>query len=373
MKLNTRSRKIHALTNDLLRKSFFKDAKFVMFAYGGAMGNPGKVHVIKSDGSQYDGNYVWGSISEKKLVSKFSYLNEDFNDISDIVSQSADQKYYNIYLGAGNTLYIANDVWNRFKEATVKCKYPEDYYEKWHEAACTICQVKEKYICHYPEGEEPNILEPNPSNDSKRFILGRDGKNPLVAICMNPSVADDNNSDPTIKRIIKVSKILGNNGWFVVNLYPKRATHPNDIGMFDRDLSDENIHIIKRFLLEKNIKEVWGAWGNQNNIEALEKGKQALLDMLNEIGVKVFYFGTLTKSGNPKHPLQRIEKWDYSKKNILKVDYYRLHLMEQVEFYVNSLHISPPRDYPDTPLEELKKWIEIWDEYDPYGCDPELK
>ena len=46
-------------------------------------------------------------------------------------------------------------------------------------------------------------------------------------------------------------------------------------------------------------------------IEALKNGKSELLKMLSDIGVKVFYFGTLTKSGNPRHPLQRQEKWDF--------------------------------------------------------------
>ena len=37
-------------------------------------------------------------------------------------------------------------------------------------------------------------------------------------------------------------------------------------------------------------------------------------DMLSSIGVKVYYFGTLTKEGNPRHPVKRQEKWDLSKK-----------------------------------------------------------
>lgn len=375
MKMDVKSREIRLLTNELLKKSFFKDAKFIMVAASGAMGHGGDVCVIKENGSIYSGNYVYGKLDGEKFIQTFPYVLDEEYDVLKNTGKSTDGKFYYIYMGAGNHLLIAADVWDKFEKAASDCECAEDYYEKWYEVACTICPVKEKYICHYPKGDEPNIFEPNPSNGSKRFILGRDGKNPLVAICMNPSVADDNNSDPTVNRIIKVSKKLGNDGWFVVNLYPKRATHPNDIGEFDRELSDENTHIVRRFLLEKNIKEVWGAWGNQNNIEALEKGKSALLDMLDEISVKVFYFGTLTKSGNPKHPLQRMEKWDYSKKNIMSrvSDEYRKSLIEQVEFYVNSLHIAPPEDYPNTSLVKLEKWIENWDEYDPWGCDPDLK
>nr|WP_276571359.1 hypothetical protein [Eubacterium ventriosum] len=42
-------------------------------------------------------------------------------------------------------------------------------------------------------------------------------------------------------------------------------------------------------------------------------------DMLSSIGVKVYYFGTLTKEGNPRHPIQRQEKWDLSKKEYLEL------------------------------------------------------
>lgn len=181
--------------------------------------------------------------------------------------------------------------------------------------------MKEKITKHsppYPNGYEPDYIIPT-EYCSHRFVLGKIGNNPLVAICMNPSAARETSSDQTINRIINISRVLGMDGWMVFNIYPERATDANKMDDFDQDLADENIQEIKKYLVENSIKEVWGAWGNDKNLEALIKGKQQLQAMLTNIGVKVYYFGTLTKSGNPRHPLQRQEKWDFSKKEYLNL------------------------------------------------------
>lgn len=169
-----------------------------------------------------------------------------------------------------------------------------------------------KCVFQYPDGTEPDYIDPIKSG-TYRYVLGRRGEDPLVAICMNPSAASEKKCDRTINRIIKVSQILGKNGWFVLNLYPKRATDAKEIS--ETSECERNVQKICEFLLENGVKEVWGAWGNTRNIPALEEGKKQLLKMLNEIGVKCYYYGKLTKKGNPKHPLQRTETWDFSGNN----------------------------------------------------------
>lgn len=171
-----------------------------------------------------------------------------------------------------------------------------------------------KNVVSFPSGFEPDYFEPK-DYCGYRFALGKMGKNPLVAICMNPSAASDTVSDKTINRIISASKRLGKDGWVVFNTYPERATDAKNMEDFNEKLSDDNVKIIKRFLTEHNINEVWGAWGNDNGHEALIRGRKELLKMLNEINVKVFYYGSLTKAGNPRHPLQRQEKWSIEIEN----------------------------------------------------------
>ena len=74
---------------------------------------------------------------------------------------------------------------------------------------------------------------------------------------------------------------------------------------------------IRKYLVENNIKEVWVAWGDDKGNETLKKGKEEINNMLNSENIKEYYYGTLTKSENPRHPLQRNEKWDFPKKNYL--------------------------------------------------------
>ncbi len=173
-----------------------------------------------------------------------------------------------------------------------------------------------KRLLAYPNGQEPNIVYPSVYG-KYRYALGKSGEKPLVAICMNPSVAREDFSDSTINRIIKLSQTLNMDGWMVFNLYPERATDATYLRIFDSTVSEENLHIIKSFLNQYDIVEVWGAWGDDKGIQALFEGKKQLLSMLKENNIKVYYFGTLTKAGNPRHPIQRTEKWNYNDKHFL--------------------------------------------------------
>lgn len=180
---------------------------------------------------------------------------------------------------------------------------------------------KTKKRLDYPDEEKPTFWVPTTYNSDKRFLLGRLGSNPLFAICMNPSVASDEDCDQTVKVIIQASSKLGYDGWCVANVYPERGSYSSEVKQleFDRALAEENCNIVANFLIEKNIKEVWGAWGDsQKPGDPIDLGKQMLLKRLGEIGVQVFYFGRLSKAGNPHHPLYL--KIDSSMRNYLNLD-----------------------------------------------------
>ncbi|MBR6459668.1 MAG: DUF1643 domain-containing protein [Actinomycetaceae bacterium] len=170
---------------------------------------------------------------------------------------------------------------------------------------------------YYKPGFEPDFVIPE-QYTAYRFALGKTGNNPLVAMCMNPSAAKDTSSDTTVNRIINVCQKLSLDGWAVFNLYPERATKAEKMEDFRQDLLDENLKIIRNYLIENNISEVWGAWGdNRWKIKALDEGKRQVQSMLSEMGIKIFYFGSLTRLGNPRHPIQRHETWDFTEKKYL--------------------------------------------------------
>lgn len=177
-----------------------------------------------------------------------------------------------------------------------------------------------KHLLPYPIGYKPDFIVPADYSEY-RFAIGKMGANPLVTICMNPSAARDDSSDRTINRIITVSNSLEMDGWVVFNIYPERATDAKNIEQYDEALSAHNVQVIQNFLTEHKIAEIWGAWGDDKNNNSLRNGKQDLLSMLDSAGIPVFYFGTLTKDNNPRHPLQRQEKINYTNedKHYLKI------------------------------------------------------
>ena len=62
-----------------------------------------------------------------------------------------------------------------------------------------------------------------------RYVLGRVGKHPLVCIGINPSTAQPGALDPTLKSVERLAAANGFDSWIMFNVYPQRATDPNDM------------------------------------------------------------------------------------------------------------------------------------------------
>lgn len=113
-------------------------------------------------------------------------------------------------------------------------------------------------------------------------------------IMLNPSTADAEKDDPTIRRCIGFAKREGCGGLIVVNLFAFRATKP--IALLDAEDPigpDADHHLLDA------IQEVDGpliaAWGNWN------RGHRAA-DVAAMIGAHCACLGK-TKDGHPRHPL----------------------------------------------------------------------
>ena len=61
-----------------------------------------------------------------------------------------------------------------------------------------------------------------------RYVLGRVGRHPLVCIGINPSTAQPGALDPTLKSVERLANANGFDSWIMFNVYPQRATDPND-------------------------------------------------------------------------------------------------------------------------------------------------
>jgi len=79
-------------------------------------------------------------------------------------------------------------------------------------------------------------------DESSRFLLGRRGPRPLVAVGFNPSTANADHSDTTVSKVEAVAGSQGLGGFAMLNLYPLRATHPCALPLRgEADLIQENL------------------------------------------------------------------------------------------------------------------------------------
>lgn len=140
-------------------------------------------------------------------------------------------------------------------------------------------------------------------DDTERFILGESGANPIICFGINPSTANDIKYDPTILKIRKIASENNCDSWVMLNLYPQRATNPNDMHKkADNDLKIKNYEVIRSVFNIYHNALTLASWGN-----AIEKRKY-LKDCLKEILAiapdrKWVCRGKLTVKGNPRHQL----------------------------------------------------------------------
>lgn len=161
----------------------------------------------------------------------------------------------------------------------------------------------------YSPGYEPDLWDPDPEVQAHRFALGRVAEAsaqtpPFISICMNPSFADQTQSDKTVNRLIGASIDNAHAGWMMLNLYPERATDASNLSPYDPKLSEANCAVIEHQLRKFGASEVLGAWGDLKH-PTLRQARINVLDTLDQLGVTLFTFDGLTTSGNPRHPTPR--------------------------------------------------------------------
>lgn len=129
-----------------------------------------------------------------------------------------------------------------------------------------------------------------------RYLLWRtwaDAGNVLLFVGLNPSTADENKNDPTIRRCIGFARSYGARGVIVSNLFAYRATIPRDLFVQADPIGPETDSWL---LAASDFAEVTVAcWGAHGSFRARS---HAVLPLLKS----PLCLGT-TKHGQPKHPL----------------------------------------------------------------------
>ena len=139
-----------------------------------------------------------------------------------------------------------------------------------------------------------------------RYILGTRGKKPLICIGINPSTAEPDNLDNTLKSVQRIAAFNGFDSFIMFNVYAQRATRPQDMESEEnRFLHRENMAAF-RYILQscEGTPAVWAAWGSILDTRGYLKSCVAeMIEIGDSYGARWYTAGKRTKLGHPHHPL----------------------------------------------------------------------
>jgi len=138
-----------------------------------------------------------------------------------------------------------------------------------------------------------------------RYILGTRGENPLICIGINPSTAEPDNLDNTLKSVERIALGNGFDSFIMFNVYAQRATDPDAMEKkCNLMLHQENLKAFRYILSISKKPAVWAAWG------AIIEKRDYLADCVRDMveigqafGANWYCAGAITKKGHPHHPL----------------------------------------------------------------------
>lgn len=116
-------------------------------------------------------------------------------------------------------------------------------------------------------------------------------KSVVSFVCLNPSTADENVDDPTIRRCMGFAGRWGYGGVHVLNAFAYRNTYPETLRGIKEPVGPENDEFLRT--LHGVVLVAWGEHGR-----FLKRGNT----ILKLIQVDCFCLGK-NKSGQPRHPL----------------------------------------------------------------------
>lgn len=138
-----------------------------------------------------------------------------------------------------------------------------------------------------------------------RYILGTKGKNPVICIGINPSTAEPDNLDNTLKSVERIAHNNGFDSFIMFNVYAQRATKPNDMDMeCNMLMHGENMKAFDYILSISEKPTIWAAWGTIiNQRPYLKDCVRDMIALGEKRGATWVNAGKLLKAGHPHHPL----------------------------------------------------------------------
>jgi hypothetical protein len=133
-----------------------------------------------------------------------------------------------------------------------------------------------------------------------RYRLQRGDGARLAFVMLNPSTADANVDDPTIRRCMGFARREGYAGIDVCNLFALRATNPRELVAHADPIGPDNYDHLAALGKDHRGTDIVCAWGAHPaataRVVAVMKG------YLTDYGARLVCLG-LTAAGAPRHPL----------------------------------------------------------------------
>jgi len=126
----------------------------------------------------------------------------------------------------------------------------------------------------------------------------------IMFVGLNPSTADGESDDPTIRKEVGFAKRMGFGGLLKVNLFPHRATDPKDLLAWLRNPASEITCADNDLIIQKTVERcstVVAAWGGMAMHSRVFLYSHRAMKIL-EKHDRLFCLGK-TRRGCPRHPL----------------------------------------------------------------------
>lgn len=112
----------------------------------------------------------------------------------------------------------------------------------------------------------------------------------------NPSTADGEKDDATLRRIIRYTRDWGYGGLYVGNLSPQRTSDKKRVKSVNKEINELNTIYIK------SMMELTGLWVHAYGLPSFKVPKKFYRTFIKN--PKKIHYLTLTKEGYPGHPLR---------------------------------------------------------------------
>jgi hypothetical protein len=119
----------------------------------------------------------------------------------------------------------------------------------------------------------------------------------VVFVMLNPSTADVEVNDPTVRRCLGFARAWGYGRLEVRNLFDLRTTDPRAMLKHGAPKSEWCDDALRHAVVDRDVVAAWG-----NDGAHLGRGMWVARKMLRPNAAHLWHLG-LTKTGHPKHPL----------------------------------------------------------------------